>query len=349
MRERMSAPKNNDLDNIISNLNNLREEMAETLRASSPDGFGDSEEHRNPEEDTGSLALEEYLASRLQQIGEVAAERKEIKGLKTGNGWYAERIIEHVFKIDPISIKRAVEVAVSSDRTLRERLSNFFRRRKDLRIVGPPTVEYVPIWKVKGFHECYYIRTTAYRVNVKDDVVAVKVEGQSRDLILERKHSRLIPAAIVERLQKLGSFLTNESKYFVMGEVLELATKRSESELVMTGTGRSLTPDEEAALTYWRTKRIFDTSDLKVRSVKVNVHEPAISKEVLLDKFREKVVRMPDRFKQILSNKLEISELKRIYVPIIRVPMQRGLVPREVIVNGTSGEIADATLLTLLD
>ncbi len=345
----MSAPNNNDLDNIISNLTNLREEIAETLRVSSPDGFDDSEEDRKPEEDTASVALEEYLASRLQQVGEVAAERKQIKGLKTGNGWDAEQIIEHVFKIDPISIKRAVEIAISSDRRLRERLSNFFRRRKDLRIVGTPTVEYVPIWKVKGFHECYYIRTDAYRVDVKDDVVAVEVEGRSRDLILERKHSRLIPAAIVERLQKLGSFLTNESKYFVMGDVLELATKRSESELAMTGTGRSLTPDDEAALTYWRTKRIFDISDLKVRGVKVNVHESAIPKEALLDKFREKVVRMPERFKQILSNKLQISELNRIYVPLIKVPMQKGLVPRDVIVNGTSGEIADANLLTLLD
>jgi len=68
-----------------------------------------------------------------------------------------------------------------------------------------------------------------------------------------------------------------------------------------------------------------------------------------LTRFRENVVSMPERFKQVLSNKLQITELKRIYVPIIRVPMQKGLVPREVIVNGTSGEIADAKLLGLLD
>jgi hypothetical protein len=346
----MSDPNHNDLEDIISNLNSIREELAGTLKASSPDGFDDIKEHSRSDDDTSSVALEEYLASRLQQIGEVTAEKKEIKGLKTGNGWDANQIIEHVFKIDPISIKRAVEVAVSSDRRLKERISNFFRRRKEeVRIVGTPTVEYVPIWKVKGFHECYYIRTNSYRVNVKDDVVAVELEGQSRDLILERRHSRLIPAALVERLQKLGSFLTNESKYFVMGDVLELATKRSESELVMTGTGRPLTPDEETELTSWRTKRIFDISDLKVRSVKVNVRESKISKEALLEKFRESVVRMPERFKQILSNKLQISELKRIYVPIIRVPMQKGLVPREVMVNGTSGEMADANLLALLE
>jgi len=344
----MSDPKHYDLEDIISNLNIIREELAEGITATS-NGLGPVKEHPNRDEDPSSLILEEYLASRLQQIGEVTAERKEIKGLKTGNGWDPNQVIEHVFKIDPVSIKRAVEIAVSSDRRVKERLSNFFKRSdQEMRIVGTPTVEYIPIWKVKGFHECYYVRTNSYRVNVKDDVVAVEVEGQSRDLILERKHSRLIPTAILERLQKLGSFLTNESKYFVVSDALELATKTSEGELVVTGSGRPLTRDEETELTAWRTKRIFDIADLKVRDLKVTVRE-SISKEALLNKFRESVVRMPERFKQILSNKLQITELKRIYVPVIRVPMQRGLVPREVIVNGTRGEIADPKLLALLE
>lgn len=346
----MSDPKDYGLDEIISNLNGIREELGGKIQASSPEGLDDFKEHPKPEDEAVSLALEEYLASRMQQIGEVTPEKKEIKGLKTGNGWDANQVIEQVFKIEPIAIKRAVEIAVSSNRNLKERILNIFRRRKpDVTLVGQPTVEFVPIWKVKGFHECYYIRTNSYRVNVKDDVVAVEVEGQSRDLILERKHSRLIPAAIAERLQKLGTFLSNESKYFVVSNVLELATKRSESELVMTGTGRPLTPDEDTALTSWRSKRIFDVSDLKVRGTKAHVRESMISKEALLNKFRERIIRMPERFKQILSNKLQISELKRIYVPFIRVPMQKGLVPSEVIVNGTSGELADAKLLELLE
>lgn len=345
----MSDARNHDLEDIISSLNSIREELAERVAAADSEGLDHVEEKAKREEDLSSLALEEYLASRLQQIGEVSTEKPGIKGLRTGNGWDPNQVVEHVFKIDPISIKRAVEIAVSSDRKTKERLSNFFKRSPaDARLVGTPTVEYVPIWKVKGFHECYYVRTNSYRVNVKDDVVAVEVEGKSRDLILERKHSRLIPTAILERLQKLGSFLTNESKYFVMAQALELAMKKTESVLVVTGTGRSLTQDEENELTSWRTKRIFDVGDLKVRGLKVKVRE-GISKEVLLSKFQENVVRMPERFKQILSNKLQVTELKRIYVPIIRVPMQKGLVPREVLVNGTTGEIADSRLLTLLE
>jgi hypothetical protein len=58
---------------------------------------------------------------------------------------------------------------------------------------------------------------------------------------------------------------------------------------------------------------------------------------------------MPERFKQILSNRLQILELKRIYVPFIRISVQKGLVPREVVLNGTNGEIADDKILELLE
>jgi hypothetical protein len=324
----------------------LDDEKIHVTRASDPDDFDSFKEHRDREEDAATIALEEYLASRLQQIGEVPPEQKEVKGLKTGNGWDANQVIEQIFKIEPISVKRAIEVALSANRSFTERLR---RHRKDFDLVGTPIVEFVPIWKVRGFHECYYIRNSSYKVNVKSDVVAVEVEGQSRDLMLERKHSRLIPAAIMDRLLKLSSFLSNESKYFVVTDAMELAVKESESELLLSGAGRPLSTDEEAELTSWKSKRIFDESDLKVRGAKMQIRDPVLSKETLLKQFRERVIRMPENFKQILSNRLQITELKRIYVPLIRIPLQKGLVPREVVVNGTTGELAQSNLLALFE
>jgi hypothetical protein len=323
----------------------LSEELQRTLSSAS-DKDDPTRDRPAAEEDPATLALEEYLAGRLHQIGEVSPERKEVKGLKTGNGWDPSQIVEQVYKIEPISIKRAMEIALSHNRTLAER---FRGHRKDFELVGTPTVEYVPIWRIRGFHECYYIRNSSYKVNVKSDVVAVEVEGQSRDLMLQRKHSRLIPAAIMDRLLKLSSFLSNESKYFVVTDALELAIKASETELVVSGTGRPLSTDDEAELTSWKLKRIFDEADLKVRGANMQIREPSLTKDTLVSQFRERVIRMPENFKQILSNKLQITELRRIYVPLIRVPLQKGLVPREVVVNGTTGEPAEAKLLALFE
>jgi hypothetical protein len=333
-------------EDFIPFLKGLGDEKSRTVRVSAADDFDPSKDHGTDDEDAAMLALEAYLASRLQQIGEVPPELKEVKGLKTGNGWDANHVIEQIFKIEPISIKRAMEIAVSANRTFIERLR---RRRKDFDLVGTPVVEFLPVWKIKGFHECYYIRNCSYKVNVKNDVVAVEVEGRSRDLMLERKHSRLIPAAIMDRLLRLSSFLSNESKYFVVTDALELAVKQSESEMVVSGTGHPLTIDDEAELTSWKSKRIFDEADLKVRGAKIQIREPAMSKETLLTQFRERVIRMPENFKQILSNRLQITEFKRIYVPLIKVPLQKGLVPREVIVNGTTGELAPPNLLALFE
>jgi hypothetical protein len=338
------------LDDIISSLNMLREQMESGVQASTPNGL-DNTTHSGPtDEETASQALEEYLASRLQQIGEVSSESKEIKGLKTGNGWDPSQVIEHVFKIDPVSMKRAFEVALSSNKSIKERLANLFRtQREETKIIGMPTIEFLPIWKIKGYHECYYLRSNTYKVGVKEDVVGVEVEGRSRDLILEKKHRRFVPSVLLQRLQMLSAYLTSESKYFVVGDVLELAVKKSESELTMTGLGKAIGTDEEMEVTSWRSKRIFDLSELRVRGAKVQVRECTVTKEALLTKFREQVIQMPDRFKQILSNRLQISELKRIYIPFIRIPVQKGLVPRDIVINGTNGELADNDLMTLIE
>jgi hypothetical protein len=346
----LESKDRDSLEDIISSLNIIAEKTEGAIHASSPSETNDRQEPDKAARDDASIALEEYLASRLHQVGEVAPEKKEIGGLRTGNGWDANQVIENVFKIEPIPMKRAVEIALSSGKTFKERLWNIFRRPKEVaKIVGTPTVEFVPIWKVKGYHECYYLRTNAYKINVKDDVVGVEVEGKSRDLMLEKKRRHFITSAIVERFQMLGAFLTSESKYFVVTDVLELATKRSTSELTITGLGKTMDQEEEMAVTSWKSKRIFDLSELTVRGARVHVRECILTKEGVLSKFREQVVRMPERFKQILSNRLQILELKRIYIPLIRIPVQKGPVPREVVANGASGDLADSRLMELLE
>ena len=340
----------NDLDDRLDERTlglDIRREF-DSLRAVSS-GADEQDNSKKDDEDPDSIALEEYLSSRLQQIGEISSEKKEARGLRTGNGWDAAQLIEYVYKIDPVSIKRAVDLAISSNRKLREKIVDaLFRRRSEITLIGIPTVEFVPIWKIKGFHECYYLRTNTYKIQVNEDVVGVELEGRSRDLILEKKHRSFVPSLILERLQRLGAFLTSDSKYFLVNDVTELARTRSDGELVVSSSGKKLDQDDELALTSWRSKRIFDHTELKVKGAKIHVRESAISKEALLDMFREQVIRMPDRFKQILSNRLQVTDLKRIYVPVIRVPIQKGLVPREVLVNGTSGELPEGNLLEAL-
>jgi hypothetical protein len=335
-----------DLESISSSLNRINLQFDEALQASDS---GIPNERKDNSGQNGATPLEEYLASRLQQIGEVPPENKQPGAFRSGNGWDANQIVENVYKIEPISIKRATQIALAKNRNFKERLRTLFGRGKGHTVVGTPTVEFIPIWKLKGFHECYYLRSSSYRINVKDDVVGVEVEGKGRDLMLQKKHRHLIPAVIVEKFQMLGAFLTNESKYFVVADALELATKRTASDLTISGVGKTINEDEDMVMTSWKSKRVFDPSELNVRGARVLVRESILNKEGVLHKFREHVVRMPEQFKQILSNKLQITEMKRIYIPFIRVPVQKGLVPHEVVINGASGQPADNKILQLLE
>ncbi|HKM75905.1 MAG TPA: hypothetical protein VJZ32_05770, partial [Candidatus Bathyarchaeia archaeon] len=112
-------PENEDPEDPIFRLNNLRKRLEGNLRSAD-----DKKKNDTPQtpEDTDSTAIEEYLTSRLQQIGEITPETKQYKGLRTGNGWDSDRIIEQGYKIEPIAIKRSVDIAISANRRLGERI-----------------------------------------------------------------------------------------------------------------------------------------------------------------------------------------------------------------------------------
>ena len=78
---------NDRFDEIISGLNHVRRELEETIHAATPPTKDEANDSAKSNEDPESIALEEYLSSRLQQIGEIASVTKEAKGLRTGNGW----------------------------------------------------------------------------------------------------------------------------------------------------------------------------------------------------------------------------------------------------------------------
>jgi hypothetical protein len=58
-------------------------------------------------------------------------------------------------------------------------------------------------------------------------------------------------------------------------------------------------------------------------------------------RLQERLVKMPERSKQILSNIFDIEELTQYYLPFVHFPIMRGGKLDQVIVNGASAETAD--------
>jgi hypothetical protein len=61
-----------------------------------------------------------------------------------------------------------------------------------------------------------------------------------------------------------------------------------------------------------------------------------------VQRFQERLVKMPETSKQILSNTFNIEELTQYYVPYLHFPVMRGGRLDHVVINGASVEIADA-------
>ncbi len=67
-------PEDRDLEDITFSLASIREQFEPGIQASTTDKTEDIKGLGRPDEEIASRALEEYLATRLQQIGEVTSE-----------------------------------------------------------------------------------------------------------------------------------------------------------------------------------------------------------------------------------------------------------------------------------
>jgi hypothetical protein len=266
-----------------------------------------------------------------------------IKLGKSGNGWTPERIVEVSYQVEPMPVEQSkMVIARSKYLGLASRLrSSLSFAGKSKEITGEPIAVHVPIWYAEGFHECYYLRAGSYKVDVSSDVVAVEVEGQTRDLRVGYQGRKLIPDAITRRLQRLGSIFLSQSKYFYLDGVVELAKSRGQGSTYVSGDGRKGELLEEVIDPDWKLKRIFDQRDLIVAGAEVRSPHLEESRNRLLSVFKERVLRMPTNFKEILSNQFEIATLAVYYLPYYYFRLGNGAQSREVVIHGVTGERAE--------
>jgi len=281
------------------------------------------------------------IIDRLERMSTLT--ETAIKLGKPGNGWTPERIVEVSYQVEPMPVEHATSVVARSRYLgLASRLgSSLSFARKSREIVGEPMAVHVPVWYAEGFHECYYLRTGSYKVDVSSDVVAVEVEGQTRDLRVGYQGRKLIPDAITRRLQRLGSIFLSQSKYFYLDGVIELAKSKGQGSKFVSGDGRKGELLEEIIDPDWKLKRIFDQRDLVVSGAQVRNPHLEESRNRLLSVFKERVLCMPTNFKEILSNQFEITTLAVYYVPYYYFRLRDGAQSREVVIHGVTGERAE--------
>lgn len=285
------------------------------------------------------------IASRLEKLGTLDKLAQEMPGSRQGNGWDPSMIAETIARVVSQPLEKLVRKAIRS--SLSQRIADYFRPVSAMsRLAGPPTVVYFLLWHVKGYHECFYLREASYKIRVDKDVVAVEIDGETRDLMIEEQETKMVPETVRRSLKRFSKLFTGERRYFNLSDVTELAIRHERAEMYATSDGREGDVLEEVLPSKWKTQRIFDFAHLNVEGTITSIAVSKETKETVLQRFQERLVKMPETSKQILSNTFHIEELTQFYVPYLHFPVMRGGRLDHVILSGASAEAADAKTIT---
>ena len=281
-----------------------------------------------------------HIVSRLERLGAFDKLAEEMPGTRRGNGWDPSKIAETVVRIVPQSLDKLARKAIRPG--ISRGIADFLRLPYETpRLAGAPTLVYLPLWHVRGYHECLYLREANYRIRVDKDVVAVEVDGETRDLMMEEQESKIVPEAFLRRLKQFSRLFTSERKYFPLNDAIELAVRRGGAEMYVTSDGREGDVLEEVLPSRWKIQRIFEVGQLNVEGTATIIASSNENKERVVERFRERLVKMPETCKNVLSNMFQIEEFTQYYVPYVHFPVLRGGKVDHVIINAASAEIPD--------
>jgi len=281
------------------------------------------------------------IASMLEKLRTLDKLAEEMPGSRQGNGWDPSKIAETIVRVVSHPLEKLVRKAIRPG--ISHRIADYFRPVSAMsRLAGSPTVVYFPLWHVRGYHECFYLREANYKIRVDKDVVAVEIDGETRDLMIEEQETKTVPESFRRSLKRFSKLFTGERKYFNLNDVTELAMRHERAEMYVTSDGREGDVLEEVLPSKWKTQRIFDFAHLNIEGTIARIAASKETKETVVQRFQERLVKMPETSKQILSNTFQIEELTQLYVPYLHFPVMRGGRLDHVILNGASAETADA-------
>ena len=257
---------------------------------------------------------------------------------RVGNGWSPEKIGTQVYLLQPRPITELTITAEERKRSLfRHRMFSFLKPSEDeVSLAGEPSLKLIPFWMIKGFHECFYFRGSSYKIDIPEDVVAVEVEGKIRDLMGRESNDAQGISALTRRL--LGRREWPGLKSIRLNDATELAYLYKEGMFFLNADGKE---DLEAEAFFEGKLPLQETSHQEIaKQFPGSSFTPSsISKEELARRLHASIVRPPQTFTKILSNRFQITTLAEYLMPIFTFTYVCRGERKELSVHGFTGGI----------
>ncbi len=243
-----------------------------------------------------------------------------------------------LYYLPPKPVEELIQIAESRKSSLfRHKLFPIFKRNKgDIRRSDGPKLRLIPFWRMKGYHECFYFRGNSYRIELPEDVVAVEVEGRIRDLIGQETADSQRLATLTKWI--LGRKDPSNPKAFRISDVTELAYLYRESSIFLDADGKE---DLEAEAFFEGRIPLEELhgEDLKNKFADAEFGRTSMTKGDLVKMLHEIVVRPPETFTKILTNRFQVTELSQFLMPVYSFTYEWNGQKKQVNVHGYTGGI----------
>jgi hypothetical protein len=282
--------------------------------------------------------IKKLLDSTISEFQSLFDSAGGFEDSRVGNGWAPEKILPDVYYLKPKEAEELDRVAEGRKRALfKHRALSFLRpQESEVHLLGEPKVRFVPFWRIKGYHECFYFRGNSYKIDLPDDVVAVEVEGRIRDLIEHESTDSLRLTNLTRRL--LGRRDWPGVNSFRLSDVTELAYQYNEGSVFSNAEGKE---DLEA--------EAFFEGNVPVQKVVpetlashfpgADVWPSLITRDDLVQKLHSMIVKPPAAFSKILSNRFQITELAQFLMPTYAFSFEWRKERKDLVVHGYTGSI----------
>jgi hypothetical protein len=260
--------------------------------------------------------------------------------VKVGNGWDPSKVPYFLYLLSAMPISEVTEIAEKKKIELfRSVFWVLGPRREKIEMIGEPKTKFMRMWEIEGCHECFFFRNGSYHLKVKDDVVAMEVEGKLRNLVVEASSSQnqTLGTGLDEKTSEL---LAQKPKYFAIDDVMELAYQSRRAHLFVDETGAEIREFGTLLDKRGKPESLSDRIALD-DMLKGYLRDAIEKKKAVFEKLRSKIVKPPESFNKIVSNRFEVTRLNLFLVPFYHYQYRYGEKMKELNVNGLTGEVIE--------
>jgi len=287
-------------------------------------------------EDDRFEEIRKLLDSTLSEFQSLFQSASGFEETRVGNGWTPEKIEVETYYVQPRPLNDIIRIAEARKRSLFGKRMTFLRPNvEDVNSSAPPRLSFIPFWRIRGFHECFYFRGNSYKVPLHDDVIAVEVEGRVRDLVGEYTTEPKKIASLTKRI--LGRH-DSSGKSIRLSEVTELAYMFKDRSLFVDSDGKE---DLEAEAFFEGNVPLtkIAMTDLNRVFPNAEIIKGSLAKEDLVRRPHSSIVKPPTTFSKILNNRFQVNELTEFLMPsYVFEYVWRGL-SRKLAIHGYTGAI----------